>query len=144
MRVCISEVLMVNLPMGSLANTGLVAGLGSPIPTTFSALTLNSYSQPCSRSGTQYSTLPWIFSLLQRIHLTGAASPWLHHHNLPGYNHHHPHHHGYHCHMGTIITMVANPLSSALLPTHHHHHHPHGNQHIIKITMFTIISILTL
>lgn len=47
----------VDLPIGSLANTGLEGGLGSPAPTTFSALTLNSYSQPCSSSWTQYSTL---------------------------------------------------------------------------------------
>ncbi|TNN69581.1 hypothetical protein EYF80_020226 [Liparis tanakae] len=56
-------------PMGSLAKTGLDGGLGSPAPTMFSALTLNSYSQPCSSSVTQYSTFGWIVSVLQRTHL---------------------------------------------------------------------------
>lgn len=59
-----------NLLIGSLAKTGLDGGLGSPAPTSFSALTLNSYSQPCRSSVTQYSTFGWIFSVLQRTHLS--------------------------------------------------------------------------
>lgn len=55
--------------MGSLAKTGFDGGLGSPAPTSFSALTLNSYSQPFSSSVTQYSTLGWILSVLQQTHL---------------------------------------------------------------------------
>lgn len=65
----------VNIPMGSLAKTGFDGGLGSPTPTSFSALTRNSYSQPFRRSITQYSTLGWILSVLQRTHL--KAEEWI-------------------------------------------------------------------
>lgn len=60
--------------MGSLARMGLEGTLGSPVPNSFSAITLNSYSQPSTRSCTLYWVAGYSGSLVARDHLLAEGS----------------------------------------------------------------------